>query len=110
MDTDQQQKPEVRHIRMKIDTQNFMEGIIDGINKAYDLLQEPYEPEEDDEYGRELPRGLQYVDIGLKILAGYLNDIGKRALELKDPELTKLLMDIHVLTEKEVSCEATSTT
>lgn len=110
MDTEHQQKPETRTIRMKIDTQNFFEHIIEGINKASDMLQEPYEPEEGDEYGRELPRGLQYVDIGLKILVGYINDISARAIELKDPVLLDLLQSIHAITEKEAQCEPTSTT
>jgi hypothetical protein len=95
---------ETKTIRMKIDTQNFFNKIISGLNKVVDMLQVQYDPE-DNPFGRELPRDLQYVDTGLKILADYVNDISKRALELKDPVLIKLLMDIHAISPEEVEDE-----
>jgi len=81
------------HIPLRIDALNCFNNIIEGINRVTEVVKEvALLPEMDAEEAEDfcLPRGLQNVDIEFKILAGYLDKIAARAVELDDPELLRL--------------------
>lgn len=91
-------------MKMKINTQNFFEQTIEGVNRLARKIEEQLDYISDksdamdalDEIEEVLGRDFGTIDIAMKIMASWLNDIADRAFELKDEKLMTALAGLGI--------------
>lgn len=100
---------ERKTMKMKINTQNFFERTIEGVNtlqRKIDSQRTQIEIKEDamaalDEIEEALSDEFGMIDIAFKITASWLNDIADRASELKDEKLITALAGLGITPDSE---------
>lgn len=105
-------------MKMKINTMNCMNNIIQGINNLADWTErtkENYQTSDRtdvevtsilEDIEEMLHDNFHSTDIAFQILAGYFERIAERAIELKDEKLIQELKDMYVIREESVEDEA----
>ena len=99
---------------MRINTMNCLNQIIIGLNKIGTYIEETRDNYQENESGRVkdevvmvlddaeeiLQDEFHSVDISFTILVAHLERTGKRAIELGDEQLIRILKDMCIITEE----------
>lgn len=96
-------------MKMKINTQNFFEQTIAGVNRLQNKIEKERGYIQDKDEGIDalneieelLGREFGTIDIALKIMASWINDIADRAFELGDEKLITALAGLCITQEEQ---------